>query len=709
MKLLASFLIIIIASVCVYAVQVDGYCYLENQAAHEGTKVLFTADSPGAVTDSTYTEGSGYYEIDLAAGAYDVYYTQQGYLGDQVLDRLFFSAATLPEVTLSTGIEISGELSGILSGTTYFVIGYISVQSGDSLNIEAGAEFIFDEGVSFNIYGYIHAAGTETDSIKFTNYLSLAWGGISFASSNDSSRLEYSLITGSSASGIYCSYSSPTISNCTISGNSAGLKGGGICCYSSSPTISNCTISSNWAECISDEYGGGGIYCQEYSSPIITNCTINGNSAGSAYHDGWGGGILCFENSNPEINNCTISGNSASIDGGGIYCFQISSPEIIDCIVSGNMASDDGGGICCSNSSPIIINCTISDNSALEDGGGIRCYENSNSSIINTIVEGNSGNGGIHIYNSPSASLTYCDFNNNEGGNFQGNSIPQWLGTIVTVNANGDSCDVFSNIFLDPLFVTGPDGDYYLSQPEGGQGITSPCVNAGDGLVPPNSGTTCTNQGYDLGIIDLGYHYPHIEDFPLPVEMTLFSATGGDSKVTLHWVTASELDNDHFNLYKSEMPDGGFRLIAQIEGNGTTVSEHEYFYADNQVINGFTYYYRISDVDINGTEEFYPETISAIPGGEGVGVVADNFGLHHSYPNPFNSSANISFNILKAGTVRLSVYNEQGAEVTVIMDSYCEPGEYIRQFIGENLSSGVYFVSLKQGELTSVSRLVLLR
>ena len=59
--------------------------------------------------------------------------------------------------------------------------------------------------------------------------------------------------------GIYCESSSPTISNCAISDNSA-LYGGGIYCEASSPSIINCTISGN-----SSEVKGGGIYCQDPS------------------------------------------------------------------------------------------------------------------------------------------------------------------------------------------------------------------------------------------------------------------------------------------------------------------------------------------------------------------------------------------------------------------------------------------------------------
>ena len=286
-KLLFVFAAVMILAFTANAVIVDGYCYLENQTNHEGTKVLFQADSPGAVTDSTYTDYSGYYQIDLAMGAYDVFFNHQGYWDEEILDQLFFSNTTLPEVTLTQepiGIEISGEQSGILVDTTYFVIGDIYVSNGDSLTIEAGATLIFNEDVQFDIDGYLHAAGTETDSVKFINSPDLTWGGIDFnSSSDDSSKLEYCLITGSNSSGLYLYSSSPTISHCTVSGNSASSYGGGLFLYNSSPTISNCTVQGNSAG-----DGGGGLYICWYSSPAISHCTVQGNSASS------GGGLHIY-------------------------------------------------------------------------------------------------------------------------------------------------------------------------------------------------------------------------------------------------------------------------------------------------------------------------------------------------------------------------------------------------------------------------------
>ena len=77
----------LICALSALSVTVDGYCYLESQLNHSGTKVLFQEDSPGAVTDSTYTDGAGYYQIDVTTGFYDIYYFHEAYLDENILDQ----------------------------------------------------------------------------------------------------------------------------------------------------------------------------------------------------------------------------------------------------------------------------------------------------------------------------------------------------------------------------------------------------------------------------------------------------------------------------------------------------------------------------------------------------------------------------------------------------------------------------------------------
>ena len=171
-------------------------------------------------------------------------------------------------------------------------------------------------------------------------------------------------------------FSSPTLTNCSFSGNSAAYNGGGIYNSQSSPTLTNCTFSGNSAS-----YGGG-MY-NDSSWPTLTNCTFSGNSAANN-----GGGMYNIASFSPTLTNCTFSGNSARY-GGGMYNEE-SSPTLANCSFSGNPATLDGGGMYNSSSSPTLTNCSFSGNPATRDGGGMYNRSDSSPTLANCILWGNS-------------------------------------------------------------------------------------------------------------------------------------------------------------------------------------------------------------------------------------------------------------------------------------------------------------------------------
>jgi hypothetical protein len=125
--------------------------------------------------------------------------------------------------------------------------------------------------------------------------------------------------------------SSPTVTHCTFSGNSAKTEGGGMFNgFSSSPTVTNCIFSGNSTSGTSSSNAGGGMNNFD-SSPTVTNCTFSENTTG-----GNGGGMVNFESS-PTVTNCAFSENTARI-GGAMYNGFISNPAVINCILWSNTA-----------------------------------------------------------------------------------------------------------------------------------------------------------------------------------------------------------------------------------------------------------------------------------------------------------------------------------------------------------------------------------
>jgi len=569
---------------------IDGYCYLEGAESHEGTKILFTAVTPSAITDSTYTNTDGSFLMGLSEGIYTVQYSHEGWLPNTIPGEIdFFVDTTLGTVTLSApGIEVTGSQSGVwAAGYTYNVMDDISVSDGDTLIIEPGVTVKFMDYYSFTIYGKLVAAGTEADSIRFTSgqpYCNPGdWDRIKFEGiSSSNSVISYTKIEYAS-SGIDCYNSSPTISNNEIIINSTGID----CCSNSNPIICNNTISYNNSE---------GIYCSS-SSPTISNNTISNNSYGIkcnssssptissntiSYNNS--GGIYC-NSSSPTISNNTIKFNRSEWEGSGIYCDYNSSP-----IISNNTISNNNKGICCYySSSPIISNNTIEFNLSFYEfeGSGIYCYSSSSPIISNNTISNNSD--GIHCRSSSSPTiLNNILYNNNRG--IGANSSPSalehnlfWLndnagtgnvhasfGEIVTVNANGDSCDTYFNLFMDPLFVDPDSLDFHLTE-------NSPCIDAGDPdqIYYDPDGTVA-----DIGAFyfDQGSEAPVINDFtgepvqgsaPLVVQFTQ-SVTGPVTEY--NWSFGDESTSMFANPVHVYTSPGTYSVTLIVTGPGGTES-----------------------------------------------------------------------------------------------------------------------------------------
>ncbi|MCI0448229.1 MAG: T9SS type A sorting domain-containing protein [Chlorobi bacterium] len=89
--------------------------------------------------------------------------------------------------------------------------------------------------------------------------------------------------------------------------------------------------------------------------------------------------------------------------------------------------------------------------------------------------------------------------------------------------------------------------------------------------------------------------------------------------------------------------------------------------------------------------------------------IPDKFQLFQNYPNPFNPSTAIRFNIAKESFVEISVFDILGKEIGQLLSEKIKPGEYELEFDAGNLTSGVYFYTLRTENFNSVKKMVLIK
>ena len=87
--------------------------------------------------------------------------------------------------------------------------------------------------------------------------------------------------------------------------------------------------------------------------------------------------------------------------------------------------------------------------------------------------------------------------------------------------------------------------------------------------------------------------------------------------------------------------------------------------------------------------------------------IPKEYALFNNYPNPFNPTTEISYEIPDAGNVNLTVYNVAGEVVKELVNKYNDVGRYSITFNANNLSSGIYFYRLQAKNYAEVKKMVL--
>jgi hypothetical protein len=320
--------------------------------------------------------------------------------------------------------------------------------------------------------------------------------------------------------------------------------------------------------------------------------------------------------------------------------------------------------------------------------------------------------------NSSSAaftSVTFATSGTAETSDIQTNGCKLWRSADATFSANDTLIVTIQNFIIGNMTFSGfsrsinTSYSYFFftidvsSTAEGTDNVLATIQSQSD----INVGSNTVSGSFPMG---------GLTGHPLPVELVSFDATPGFGKVTLAWVTASETNNEGFNVYRSTARDGGYTEIASyqsdptLRGQITSPTTTHYTYQDVvPFVNGVTYYYKLETVDINNFAEFYEGIASAAP----FEPIRD-YRLDQNYPNPFNPVTTIPYHLPVTSKVTIKIYDILGREVTALMKDVVQPtGHYTARWDGTShgipVASGTYFYRIEANRFSEVRRMVLLR
>ena len=218
------------------------------------------------------------------------------------------------------------------------------------------------------------------------------------------------------------------------------------------------------------------------------------------------------------------------------------------------------------------------------------------------------------------------------------------------------------------------------------------------------------------------------DDLPLPVELSSFNTSSVNGKVILKWTTASELNNQGFIIQRSSEKEGtyidvdSYQSNSALRGAGSVSHSTEYSYIDKNVLVGETLWYTLVSVDMNGVREvFGPVSVVVNENNihrQDAGTIPETYSLSQNFPNPFNPSTSINFNLPathdESTLVKLNIYDLQGRLIQTVFRGYMAAGSYQFTWNGKNaqglrMASGVYIYSLETSAFNMSKKMMLVQ
>ncbi len=603
-----------------------------------------------------------------------------------VIDFSYFVVEETIQITQFSHVTTSGSLSSNETWrNTVTITGNVTIPNGIGLTILDNTEIQFDGGTFLTVNGTLYG-----DNATFKRSGASAWNGIQFQSGSGGS-LDGCAIRGGTY-GVYCNYAAPTIENCTFLYNGYALY-----LYNASPSVETNSVTDDV------------VYLNTSNAYLYDNYFTNSS------------GSYCLEmyNSSPDLFQNTISGAvtiAVLANNGSLPFFGDTASLGYNYLYNNN---GDWTLAAANNSNPVL--------GKGPDTGPYVCGNNS-------IISGPQNNAHAAVGNNSEIDAMYCYW-----GQYPAPSL-------------GD--DISTDFALS-------------SDPGGGSSLAKALWT--DSYSDNNDPIVCTTHTKADSLWNVGidlYRSKNLQG-AIPVFKTVIqkypaSPQARKSLFKLLWI-GKELGNlDMCNLWeemiantpdteiKAVMKDrlvGSYRkarrfqdaldLSLQIKKQYPD-TEHEY----TALFDLFNLYQKdLNDLAsarsvLEELKQKYPDCeltlIAQFDFGEDVeGALAKNpafpitkdivsntipadFNLGHNYPNPFNPTTVIPFDLPEKAHVTLMVYDITGREVVTLVDGEQTAGYRTVQWNGKDrtgmpVPNGVYIYTLKANSFNKSAKMILLK
>ena len=183
--------------------------------------------------------------------------------------------------------------------------------------------------------------------------------------------------------------------------------------------------------------------------------------------------------------------------------------------------------------------------------------------------------------------------------------------------------------------------------------------------------------------------------------------------------------NGEVVLYWSQVTQTNFlryRIYGGTTENTTTLIDSAANYNDpSKILSGLTanalHYFRVTVLSTNGLESDYSNETNATPTALAVteaAAIPEVFALHNNYPNPFNPTSTIQYDLPEIAKVSLVIYDMLGREVITLVNQEQQPAFHRviwdgRNSAGQPMATGMYIARLITPEYTRAIKMVMLK